>query len=264
MAIEHLRAQTPGRGDGIGVLDGEQVGVGTCSLPIGMEASAVAWSMLFVLREARHQAVGGSLYRRVSEHARTLGRSELHMYSFEDDADTAGFGERHGFRVVARVRGLRLPLERCPRPQVDAPACEAFPDMPSPDDAPVQAGSYEQFVAAQLSGPRHIPQATFVAVADGQVVGDSQLGWLRRSAGIADGAMIAVRRGWRGRGLARALKAAQIAWAIDNGLSELRSGNEERNAPARAVNAHFPYVPVPDMLHLRGPPPSGQTGKAAR
>ena len=198
VAFEHLRAQTPGRGDWIGVLDGEQVGVGTCSLPIGMEASAVAWSMLFVLREARHQAVGGSLYRRVSEHPRTLGRSELHMYSFEDDADTAGFGERHGFRVVARVRGLRLPLERCPRPQVDAPACEAFPDMPSPDDAPVQAGSYEQFVAAELSRPRHIPQATFVAVADGQVVGDSQLGWLRRSAGIADGAMIAVRRGWRG------------------------------------------------------------------
>ena len=65
--------------------------------------------------------------------------------------------------------------------------------------------------------------------------------------------MIAVRQRWRGRGVAQSLKAAQIAWAIDTGLHELRAGNDERNAPARAVNAHFPFVPLPDWLHLRGP-----------
>jgi GNAT superfamily N-acetyltransferase len=65
--------------------------------------------------------------------------------------------------------------------------------------------------------------------------------------------MLAVRRSWRGRGIAKALKAAQIVWAIDNGLSELRTGNEDRNAAARAVNANFPYAPVPDQLLYRGP-----------
>ena len=39
------------------------------------------------------------LYRQVSEHARNLGRSTLHMFSFEDDPDTAGFAARHGFTV---------------------------------------------------------------------------------------------------------------------------------------------------------------------
>ena len=74
-----------------------------------------------------------------------------------------------------------------------------------------------------------------------------------RSAGIADHDMLAVRRAWRGRGIAQSLKAAQIAWALDNGLIELRTGNEERNTAARAVNAHFPYTPMPDGLEFRGP-----------
>ena len=55
------------------------------------------------------------------------------------------------------------------------------------------------------------------------------------------------------RDRARALKASQIAWALDNGLSELRTGNDERNASARAVNANFAYTPLPDALVYRGP-----------
>lgn len=81
----------------------------------------------------------------------------------------------------------------------------------------------------------------------------AQLAWLSHAEGIADHAMLAVRNAWRGRGIAQALKAAEIAWALDTGLHELRAGNDERNSPARAVNAHFPYVLLPDFLHLRGP-----------
>jgi GNAT superfamily N-acetyltransferase len=273
-AIEHLRAQMPTRRDWLGVLDGEPVGVGSAGVPVGMEASGVAISMLFVLCEARHRGVGGQLYGEVSAHARSLGRSELLMFSFEDDPDTAGFAESHGFAIVTRTRGLRLPLSGCPRPEATPPvgviitslaervelahgvwevACEAFPQIPHGGDAPVQAGSYDEFAALHLSGPRYIPDATFVAVAGDEVVGYAQLAWMSRAARIADHAMIAVRNGWRGRGVAQALKAAQIAWALDTGLQELRAGNDERNTPARAVNTHFPYVPLPDFLHLRGP-----------
>ena len=273
-AIDHLRAHMPTRRDWLGLLDGEPVGVGSAGVPVGMEASGVPMSMLFVLREARHRGVGGLLYRQVSEHARSLGYSELLMFSFEDDPDTLGFAARHGFRIVARTRGLRLPLMGCPRPEVTPPvgvtittlaerpelargmwevACEALPDIPHGGDAPLQAGSYEQFAAREFAGPRYIPDATFAAVAGDDVVGYAQLGWMSRSAGLADHAMIAVRRDWRGRGVAQALKAAQIAWAIDNGLNELRTGNEERNSAARAVNSHFAYLPLPDFLNLRGP-----------
>ena len=65
--------------------------------------------------------------------------------------------------------------------------------------------------------------------------------------------MLAVRRAERGQGVATALKAAQIAWAVSAGLAELRTGNEERNTAARAVNAKFPYVPMPDFVAYSGP-----------
>jgi mycothiol synthase len=272
--IEHVRAQTPARRDWLALLDGEPVGVGSAGVPVELEEAGVAVAMLFVVREARHRGVGGLLYRRLSEHARTLGRSELMMFSFEDDPDTYGFAERHGFAVVARSPGLRLPLAGCPRPEVSPPAgvtittladrpqlargvwevaVEAFPQQPYGGDAPMQAGSYEHFRTSRLSGPGFIPEATFIALAGNNVVGYAQLAWMSRAAGIADHAMIAVRNDWRGRGIAQALKAAQIGWAIDNRLTELRAGNDERNAPARAVNAHFPYIPLPDFLKLRGP-----------
>ncbi len=273
-SIEHARATTPTWRDWIGLLDGEPVGVGGCGVGAGMEESSAVFATLCVLRAARHRGVGGALYRRVSEHARELGREELELFSFADDPDCDGFAARHGFTLVMRTRGLRLQLAGRPRPDVTAPAgvtittiaerpdlgygvwetaCEAMPDIPYDSDVPLHPGTYEQFAARRLEGPRHIPGATFVALAGEQVVGYGQLGWIDRSAGIAEHEMLAVRREWRGQGIARSLKAAQIAWALDNGLSELRTGNEERNTAARAVNSHFPYTPMPDGLAFRGP-----------
>jgi GNAT superfamily N-acetyltransferase len=65
--------------------------------------------------------------------------------------------------------------------------------------------------------------------------------------------MTAVRRAWRGRGLARILKEATIGWAIANGLTALETGNDVDNAPMRAVNLRLGYQPLPDEVFMRGP-----------
>ena len=102
-------------------------------------------------------------------------------------------------------------------------------DIPADGDVLTNPGSFEEFSTRALAGPRYIPEATFVAVTeDGEVVGYAQLGWMNRAAGIADHLMLAVHRGWRGRGIAKALKACPSTWALDNGLSELRTGNGPR------------------------------------
>jgi GNAT superfamily N-acetyltransferase len=194
-------------------------------------------------------------------------------WGYEDDAGGVAFAERHGFVVVRRIPALRLMLDGCPRPTVDLPediaittladspelargvwetASEAMPDIPY-YAVPMSAGSFEDFAARSFAGPGYIPEATFVAVRNGEVVGYAQLAWRSRAAGIAEHAMLAVRRGLRGRGIAKALKAQQITWALDNGLSELRTGNDERNASARAVNASFAYTPLPEQIGYRGP-----------
>jgi GNAT superfamily N-acetyltransferase len=271
--IEHSRATMPMFRDWLALLDGEPVGVGSCSLNLGMEEDAAAFGVGCVLPEARGKGVGTAIYRQVSAHARELGKSELMTWGYEDDAGGVAFAERHGFVVVKRNRGLRLVLDGCPRPTVDVPegitittladspeltrgvwetASEAMPDIPY-YSVPMSAGSFEEFAARSFAGPRYIPEATFVAVQDGDVVGYAQLAWMSRDAGIADHAMLAVRSGWRGRGIAKALKARQIMWALDNRLTELRTANDERNASARAVNANFAYTPLPEQIGYRGP-----------
>jgi mycothiol synthase len=272
--IEHVRATWPGFRDWLALVDGEPVGIGACGLLLGEEGSTAAFALNSVLREARGQGVGTAIYRKVSEHARSLGKSQLQTFGFEDDPGGMAFAERHRFVVIGRTRGLRLMLEDCPRPSIELPegvtittlaerpalargvwetAEEAVADIPYDGDAPMSPGSYEEFSTRALSGPKYIPEATFVAVTNGEVIGYAQLGWMDQAAGIGDHQMLAVRRAWRGHGIASALKAAQIVWALDNSLTELRTGNEERNAPARAVNAKFPYTPLPDQLLYRGP-----------
>ena len=65
--------------------------------------------------------------------------------------------------------------------------------------------------------------------------------------------MTGVRRSWRGRGVARALKQAQIAWAKRAGYEVLETANEERNEPIRRLNADLGYQLAPGRIVLEGP-----------
>jgi mycothiol synthase len=272
--VEHERRTHASLRDWLAVLEGEAVGAAVCVETPDMRESAALYGGVRVLARSRRQGVGTELFRVLSEYARTLGKSEVELFAYEDDPDGVAFAERRGFTTVMRLRLLRLVLAGLPSPAVEPPdgvtvttlaerpelehglwdlACEALPDMPYDGDAPVHPGTLEEFRAAALSGPAFMPEATFLALSEGEVVGYAQLAWEDRERGIAMHSMLGVRRAARGRGIAGALKAAQIAWAVENGLSELRTGNEERNAAARAVNARYPYEPIPDAILLRGP-----------
>ena len=65
--------------------------------------------------------------------------------------------------------------------------------------------------------------------------------------------MTAVKRAWRGRGIATALKATTIAAAIEHGITALETGNDIDNAAMRAVNARLGYRALPDQVTMRGP-----------
>jgi hypothetical protein len=53
--------------------------------------------------------------------------------------------------------------------------------------------------------------------------------------------------------VARALKATQIGWAKAHGYEELRTTNDERNAPIRRLNQQFGYRPSIGRIYLMGP-----------
>jgi mycothiol synthase len=64
-----------------------------------------------------------------------------------------------------------------------------------------------------------------------------------------------VKRDWRRRGVATALKRAQMAAAKRAGFRRLVTGSEERNVPMRNLNAKLGYLPEPSQSQviLRGP-----------
>jgi GNAT superfamily N-acetyltransferase len=119
--------------------------------------------------------------------------------------------------------------------------------------------SFVDWLAHDLQGSGDWPEATFVAVAGAEVVGYAKFSMNQAQPNVAFHDMTGVKRAWRGKGVARALKASEIAWAKRSGYERLITMNEERNEPIRRLNEEFGYRLEPGVITLRGPlaPPAG-------
>jgi RimJ/RimL family protein N-acetyltransferase len=115
----------------------------------------------------------------------------------------------------------------------------------------MRATTFERWRGFVLDAPSSLPEAMFIAVADGTVVGYAQL--VRVTDEVAEHGLTAVRRAWRGQGIATALKRAQIAWAKAAGFKRIETANDEANTAMRGINARLGYEPMPASLLLRGP-----------
>jgi GNAT superfamily N-acetyltransferase len=102
-----------------------------------------------------------------------------------------------------------------------------------------------------MSGISDKPEWTFLAVADEEVVGYSKWSLTEAQPYNAHHDLTAVKRAWRGRGIAGALKSAQLRWAKEKGYTRAFTLNEERNEPIRRLNERFGYTPAGGRIHLR-------------
>ena len=228
--------------------------------------------------------VGSALYGAASEAVRAAGKEGFQTWVSEAQADGVRFLLARGFVVTGRDKVVRLDLRALDAPEPEPPAgirlvtladrpdlvpaihaaaVEAYPSIPS--TTPIEPGSLAAFTAVEVEGVG-MPWDAFVVALDGatgEVAGYANLKLAQGGAPYAYHHMTAVRPAWRGRGIATAMKRATIAWAVRAGLEELRTGNDEHNAPMRAVNAKLGYTPRADYLALRGPlaatdgPPGG-------
>ena len=112
---------------------------------------------------------------------------------------------------------------------------------------------FEDWLVHDMQGSGDRPEATFVAVARDEVIGYAKFSLTGAQPVTAHHDLTGVKRAWRGRGVARALKATQIGWAKANGFEELRTRNDERNAPIRHLNLEFGYRPAIGRIYVRGP-----------
>jgi len=70
---------------------------------------------------------------------------------------------------------------------------------------------------------------------------------------VAEHLLTAVNGSWRRRGVAMALKSAQIDWARGAGYRELVAFNNGANEPMRRLNALLGYAPRPAWITFHGP-----------
>ena len=125
-------------------------------------------------------------------------------------------------------------------------ALESYPDQPGRSEQLIE--SFESWRRWGLDGPP--PDAFFIALD-----GDAALGYglLDLEGSTGHHSFTAVARAARGRGIASAIKRAQISWAKEHGLLVLRTANETRLEGMLALNRRFGYRPVYDEIVLRGP-----------
>ncbi len=248
----------------LGALDG--VDAGSAAAALEASRTKLVSMPLTVLAQHRRAGVGSALLEAVTSWAAEQGAQQIETRVEADDRESLEFALRRGFHEHSREDGLELTLSDFEPPSLDPPAgvevvtlaerpdmargvyevaAEALIDIPGSEDW--LPPPFEQFVASHLRG-----LVIFVALSDGEAIGYAKLVG-RPDGRTADHGITAVRRGWRNRGVAQALKRAQIAWATTHGIDRLTAANEERNAPMQHINSLLGFRSIPGRVRLRAP-----------
>ena len=206
--------------------------------------------------------VDDARWREASARARELGKTGLEVWTTDRTPEVVAFLEPRGYEEVRRYVISELDVPAAPDPEPPAfalvtfaerpdlayalyeLALVAYPDQPGRSDSKIGMAWFEWGLAA------HPPEAYFIALDGERVLG---YGYLERDDEQWKNGFMAVAREARGRGVAGAIKRAQIAWAKANGVPTLRTANEVRLEGMLALNRRFGYRTLYDEIVLRGP-----------
>jgi GNAT superfamily N-acetyltransferase len=248
--VEDFRTRLPAdRTAFVAELDGQIVGAGMSGCSDDPERGFVNPR---VHPDARRRGVGTAMLRYGVEFVQSLGLPRVSGQAI--DAGSKAFAERFGFvetdRQVEQVRLLagEIPLDTLPdgvelvtiaeRPELLEAAYPLARDEGYPDLA--LEGSIVIPLEEWLHDEATHPEGSFVALADREIVGYSGL-MAHDKEGVAEDGLTVVARGWRRRGLGKALKQRELAWAKQAGLHEVVTWTQRGNDAMRAVNERLGY-----------------------
>ena len=249
--VEQMRASD--RDDRLRLIaerDGEVVGVGTASRS---SLTGGAFVSPVVLPDARRGGIGTELLRVLVAHAESLAPEFLVGHA--DDDGSKAFAERFGFVEVDRqVEQVRAIGAETPPPPLDGVDIVTVAQHPELWEVAYERVGQQAFQDMAVIKPLRVtldewhrewmtdPGTMFLAIADGQVIGLAGLLVDPDEPTRAENALTAVRREWRGRGVAAALKRTTLAHAATHGLTEVYTWTQQNNADMRRLNERLGYV----------------------
>ncbi len=223
--------------------------------------------------DASQQGVGTRLWEHLLEVLHAYHAIEARTMVRETMPEGAHFAQQRGFREVMRVWESRLDVGACDltryQAQVERVAASGVTsttlaaerardpdalqrlyalhsaigkDIPSPDR--FTPPDFGLFLSHVVESPNALPEAHFIAVADGQYVGVNNLSkpalgdWLiQNTTGVV--------REYRGHGIATVLKVQTVTYAKAHGIREIRTWNEIKNTGILAINGRFGFIRQP-------------------
>jgi GNAT superfamily N-acetyltransferase len=203
-------------------------------------------------------------WRAASVAARAIGKNGLEAWTTDQAPAVVAFLEARGYEQVRHYVISELDVAAAPAPEPPAFPLVTFADRPdlalalfeiareSYCDQPGRSEQrLESFDAWRAWGlDPHPPEAYFMALQDERVLG---YGFLKLDGEQWSHGFTAIARRDRGRGVARAIKRGQLAWAKQHGVRTLRTANERRLEGMLAMNRRLGYRQLYTEIVLRGP-----------
>lgn len=262
--VAELRAvERPGRLMVLAELDGEVVGQG---LADQSDEEGRAFLGPRVLENARRKGVGTALLRILADHATEQG-FRIAGSNCDDPGSVAfaeHFGFREAFRQVEQTRAIGAEPMPEPVAGVEIVSVASRPELWAVAYHRVGRETFQDmaltgtFFATEQEWEKHWisdPEAMFLALADGEVIGVAGLMPDEEQPQRAEHAYTAVRREWRGKGVAAALKRTSLAWAAQHGITEVYTWTQRENEDMRRLNEHLGFVYGAVSVSVRAPLP---------
>jgi GNAT superfamily N-acetyltransferase len=268
--VDSFKRSAHAYADHVAFIDGELVA--SAFVAILPQRPGVGSALITVLEPRRGRGAGTALYREISAWCAAQGIDTIEAPVEADDVASLEYAGRRGFGEIERYGRMVLELAELDLPAATPPAgieivtwaqrpdlargiydvaVEAYADVPGGEDEEMEP--YEDWLAHDMQGSGDLPEATFVAIVGPEVVGYAKFSLTAAQPSVAFHDMTGVKRSWRGRGVAGALKHAQLAWAKQQGYERLVTGNEERNEPILRLNRRLGYREAPGRVLMRGP-----------